>query len=484
METIEREPAPGGDHTDRTPDPTLAAEIAPTIERGRNLIAIMPPAAGYATPALAALGRRATGGGSPVLVLAGEAMLDAVGRAAARSPNAAGRVHIAGSTGRAISLLEKGQVTTLVTTPETALDLITRSALHLAEVAAVFLAWPETWLDETPLVSVMQDLPGDCQRVLYTASLDQAVRLGERYLRKALTLGAPPLRAAGQGTQPGPAGPVTVAVSPADRLVTAVFQVIDLLDPTDAVVWTATGDAAAAIREGLEHRSGSLPVVQGEIPKADLIVAAELPSPELLGKLVDGSKRLVVVSPTWGLAYMDAHAGKIESLRLPGTVEAVNLSLQADRRKLEALLDAWEPPQERALYALAPLLERHDPARVAAVLYQLWKTRPQPTPTPDRAPAGAQPTGRTRSSGRGQTANTVRIFVNAGKKDHATPADFVAMLTKDIKVPRQDIGRIELQETFSLIELPAGDAQRIARALTGKTLRRRDLVARLERSRR
>ncbi len=74
--------------------------------------------------------------------------------------------------------------------------------------------------------------------------------------------------------------------------------------------------------------------------------------------------------------------------------------------------------------------------------------------------------------------------MNAGKKDHATPADFVAMLTKDIKVPRQDIGRIELQETFSLIELPAGDAQRIARALTGKTLRRRDLVARLERSRR
>ena len=109
METIEREPAPDGDHTDRTPDPTLAAEIAPTIERGRNLIAIMPPAAGYATPALAALGRRATGGGSPVLVLAGEAMLDAVGRVAARSPDAACRVHVAGSTGRAIGLLKKGQ---------------------------------------------------------------------------------------------------------------------------------------------------------------------------------------------------------------------------------------------------------------------------------------------------------------------------------------------------------------------------------------
>ena len=42
---VEREPAPGGDSTDRTPDPTLATEIAPTIERGRNLIAIMPPAA-------------------------------------------------------------------------------------------------------------------------------------------------------------------------------------------------------------------------------------------------------------------------------------------------------------------------------------------------------------------------------------------------------------------------------------------------------
>ena len=158
------------------------------------------------------------------------------------------------------------------------------------------------------------------------------------------------------------------------------------------------------------------------------------------------------------------------------------MSLEADRRKLEALLDAWDPTQERALYALAPLLEQHDPARVAAVLYQLWTSRPTPTPARAPAPTGTQAAGRT-GSGRAQTPNTVRIFVNAGKKDHATPADFVAILTKEMKVPRQDIGRIELRETYSLIELPAGDAQRIAGALTGKTIRRRDIVARLERPR-
>ena len=114
------------------------------------------------------------------------------------------------------------------------------------------------------------------------------------------------------------------------------------------------------------------------------------------------------------------------------------------------------------------------------MLYQLLTTRPTPASAPAPAPTSAG-TARPESPARSQAPSTVKIFVNAGKKDQGTPADFVATLTKDLKVPAQDIGRIELRDSHSLIELPAQDAQRIARELTGKTIRRRDLVARLER---
>ena len=48
-------------------------------------------------------------------------------------------------------------------------------------------------------------------------------------------------------------------------------------------------------------------------------------------------------------------------------------------------------------------------------------------------------------------------------------------------MPRESIGRIELRDGFSLIEVPAGDAERIARALSGATIRKKRLVARVDR---
>jgi len=59
----------------------------------------------------------------------------------------------------------------------------------------------------------------------------------------------------------------------------------------------------------------------------------------------------------------------------------------------------------------------------------------------------------------------------------------VATLTKDLGVPRQDVGKIDLRETYSLIELPTESAGRIADQLTGMSIRRRKVTARLDRPR-
>jgi hypothetical protein len=48
-------------------------------------------------------------------------------------------------------------------------------------------------------------------------------------------------------------------------------------------------------------------------------------------------------------------------------------------------------------------------------------------------------------------------------------------------VAREKIGRIELREGYSLVELPAQEAERIASALNGITIRRKRVVARVDR---
>jgi ATP-dependent RNA helicase DeaD len=76
---------------------------------------------------------------------------------------------------------------------------------------------------------------------------------------------------------------------------------------------------------------------------------------------------------------------------------------------------------------------------------------------------------------------TARVFVGIGKKDGATVNDIVAVLTKEVRVERGKIGRVELRDAFALVELPAQDAERVAGALNGTTIRRRRVTARVDR---
>ncbi|HTO73118.1 MAG TPA: DbpA RNA binding domain-containing protein, partial [Gemmatimonadales bacterium] len=64
--------------------------------------------------------------------------------------------------------------------------------------------------------------------------------------------------------------------------------------------------------------------------------------------------------------------------------------------------------------------------------------------------------------------------------DGGTANDLVGCLTRECRVDRTQIGRIELRETFSLIEVPAADAEKIADRLTGISIRQRRVTARVD----
>ena len=141
-------------------------------------------------------------------------------------------MQVAHGTARATRRLKAGAVDLVIATPETALTLLSRSVLSMDGLTSLFLAWPESWGEEESITALMQDLPKETQRVIYTAAPDRVEALVERYARKALTTGAPALENA-------PSGPVhTVSVSWARR-VPALAELVELLDPASMVIWTA-----------------------------------------------------------------------------------------------------------------------------------------------------------------------------------------------------------------------------------------------------
>jgi ATP-dependent RNA helicase DeaD len=435
-------------------DDARAREAAPTAARGNNLVAYTPPVPAHAAPGLAGLLSRLLDGGRGLL-LAPASQLDDWGALVHDLSRDSGlRVQVAHGTSRAMRRLRTGALDLVIASPETALTLATRSALRMEEITALLLAWPETWADEDKITPLMQDLPKDAMRVIYTANPERMGSLVERYARKALTIGVP--------TESLPAvGPVRTVSVPWTRRVPALADLVELLDPASLVIWTADRSRHTAISQVVSAGEPEVRLVTGDAPAAGTIIAFDLPTGERLRQLL-GAGEVVLLVPPEAESYAARIAAPRRPLQLPSLVDSVMDAASGQRATITKAIERGTP--NRALLTLAPLFERHDPAAVAAALFDLWTSSAPtaPSPLPD-IPA------------------TSKIYVGLGKKDGATANDFVAVLTKELRFERTKIGRIELRDAYSLIEIPAQDAEKLAGALNGVTVRRKRVTARVDR---
>jgi ATP-dependent RNA helicase DeaD len=120
------------------------------------------------------------------------------------------------------------------------------------------------------------------------------------------------------------------------------------------------------------------------------------------------------------------------------------------------------------LALLAPLFEKFDAAEVAGALLAVTRDAAPGAPREAAvAPAGPQ--------------GWMKVFVNVGAKDRAAAKDLVGALIKEVGLEKTDIGRIEVKESFSLVDIAAASAERAVARLTGLTIRGRRVNAKLDR---
>ncbi len=452
--------------------PADLAEAAVTAERGHNVVAALPPCATGALPILAALGRRlaaAPSTGLRALILTSpDTSADWTEAATRAMPSC--RVRSAGNLLRTTRHLRANLADVLVVSPAEARQLVERSVLKTDQLAAVVLAWPESWGGAEALAVLMHDLGKDTQRIVCTAQPEAAADVIERYARKALTVGflpaeAPPMT---------PVGPVRTASTPWTRRAAAVAEVVELLDPARVTVWCLDRAGVTAVKAAMAGHDADATVTDGPVEATDLVVAYDLPTPAQLKVLIAAGPVVILVPPA-GEEYVARITSSRRILRLSGVVDAAQDEAARRRATIAQVLDAGVPGT--GLLALAPLFERHDPSTVAAALYQLWTghasaptaAAPRPAEAPTVAAAPAAPNA------------TARMFVSVGRQDGTTAADLVAVLTKEVRVDKSKIGRIELKEAYCLVELPAAEVEQIVRGMDGRTVRNKKIMAKVDR---
>src|SRR3989454_7256201 len=435
-----------------TEDRVTVADAKAALERGRPVVLVRPPAVAQARDLWELLGplapAHAPGVGPRVLVSCADDASAAEWVAAAPVDRPVHAVTGLARTGR---VLKERPVEILAGAAKDLAALLERAALKLAAVAGVVLAWPEALVDGDGAAAVDTVLgeARDAHRIVLSWNPALLGDFLERHARRALVLGTAPVDETGR-----PLPPVCrarFAIVPSLGRPLAVRDALDALSATTPFVW----------------RGG--PIVPPEAPP-DAVLCTALPSREELAALArvgGGGGRPIVFIAAGQLSYLRSIA-TLTPLALARGADRARDRAEAPRERVAGLLTTGNVDAELAL--LDPLFERFDPAEVAGALLALL---------------GDEGSGKGEGAAPPPSTGTerVKVFVNVGKKDRASAKDLVGALIREAGVAKGDIGRIEVRETFSLVEVATGAADKAVRGLGGATIRGRRVLARLDRER-
>jgi ATP-dependent RNA helicase DeaD len=434
--------------------PTFDAGHRAALAGGKNLIYVCPPAGWAVVPLLQRLAETPDPG-LTTLLLAPEPSDAAELASLAATVEPLRPVHAVSGLARAGRLLKSGAVRTLVATPADALQLLTRSLLKLEGLPRVAVLWPEAQFAlgaAQPIDTVL----GECsraQRLMITSDDGGVADFLERHARRAPVVGA--ARAPEQPT----GGRVRYALVDSQRLSWAVRTALDTLNPASAWLWDPRPSADQRWAEyDLDPTVSLDPGSPGE--PVHWAIAAELPTADALAGLHDAARDVLVLARPSQLPYLERLTRSLDVLRLPSEADRARDRAGAVRTELRSRIE--EGGLAGGLATLAPLFDEYDPALVAAAALRA----DQPT-APARKAADEIPTW-------------AHVHVNAGRRDRIRPGDVVGALLNAVGVPKDSIGRVDVRESFSLVEVRAEVAARVLTGLDGVTLRGRTVTARID----
>jgi ATP-dependent RNA helicase DeaD len=350
---------------------------------------------------------------------------------------------------------------------------VRESALKLDAVEAIVFDRLATTLkleDPALVETIAASVPAAAQRVVtFTGPARTVERFIEAHARRALTV--PPRSLEPEPPAPAePAGTLAYVIATREQKPAALARVLRRPRPEPPVVTTRTRRGVTELREELALRGFA-----SEGPDAGMRIRAATdvgPAARIAYDVPVDASQLGALDLKDGLVLVEPD--QLPHLRALAADASVVLKAVGAGRALRGSIAAFREAVRRAMLEedldaqvtlLEPLFEEHEAIEIAAALSALLRTRrveSEPEPTQPQA-AGEKPLA------------FVRLFVSAGNRDNIRPGDLVGAITGEASVTGEEVGRIEIRDTFSVVEVASGVADKVIKALNGTTLRGRSL---------
>jgi ATP-dependent RNA helicase DeaD len=438
-----------------------------------------------------------------------------------------------------IRALERG-ANIVVATPGRALDHIRRGTLKLDRLDVLILDEADEMLDmgfAEDLDAILDATPPERQTALFSATMPARIlSIAERHLRNPTRLAiARETPAAGKLPR---VRQIAYIVARAHKPA-SLERVLETEHPDSALVFCRTrlevdtlvemlnahGHRAEALHGGMEQRQRDRVMSRFRDGTAELLVATDVAARGLdierlshvinydvpasaetyvhrigrTGRAGRGGTAITLAEPREHrlLRAMEAATKqKIEVAPIPTVADLRARRLEITRASLRERLIAGNLDHTRVV--VESLANEFDIVDIAAAAVQLAHAAaggdgddreiPAPRPAPPssegraqrplKAARGRLPGDRSRPA---MAGDLTRLFVGAGRRAGIRPGDLVGAITGEVGIQSQLIGGIEINDGFSLVEVPETVADDVIDALRATKIRGLKVTVRRER---
>jgi len=437
-----------------------------------------------------------------------------------------------------VRALERG-AHVVVATPGRALDHIRRGTLKLDRLSVLVLDEADEMLDmgfAEDLDAILDATPRERQTALFSATMPARIlSIAERHLRNPTRIAiAREKPAAGKLPR---VRQVAYVVARAHKPA-SLERVLETESPDSALVFCRTrlevdtlvemlnahGHQAEALHGGMEQRQRDRVMGRFREGKADLLVATDVAargldierlshvinydvpaSPETYvhrigrtGRAGRGGTAITLAEPREHRLLRSMEAAtkqKIEMATIPTVADLRARRLEITRASLRERLIAGNLDHTRVV--VESLANEFDIVDIAAAAVHLAHSAAggdgddREIPAPAVPPSGEKrPQGQLRPArgrlprerpGGDADGDLTRLFVSAGRRAGIRPGDLVGAITGEVGVQSRSIGAIEINDGFSLVEVPESMADDVIDALRATKIRGLKVSVRRER---
>ena len=463
----------------------------PLLRRGNNLLGAVGPGAGtlltYGTAILGKIEPQAGRPGALVLVPTAAA---ATGLAESLAHIAAATGHSVGAFGGAWRLPEQCDV--LFATPSDVKSAVDGSSLTLEGVHFLVVDGAsaiETTSGVQTLGALFEYVQAGAQRVVLSQPVTESIRaLVATHVTKAVRV--PPGPAIEDAAaKPPDRGEIRYRITGEDKVDVLAPLVSELLDggARHVLLFCRSADRAADVGDFLTLH-GFMAGAPGDETAPVWLAVDALPARETLDKSTSpatvatvsldcpadadsmegrhgaGGQATVLLLPREVPHFRDTARRTGYRVRpLPPPESVVEDRIGEIRDRLE---EAASRGDLAPLYlVLEPLLERFSPQELAAAALALLIPQPDVPAAPSSTKARAE-----KATG---TDGWTRLFVSIGGMEGVEPRDLLGALAGESGVDGSSFGKIEIRDTYSLVEVRPSEAEKVIKAVNGSSIRGR-----------